>query len=71
MHLAPVQHGTVKITGEVITEGNAVRYVQCSVQYSGQRAQLILLLSNRLPLFPIPANRKQNLKKKRITSLIF
>lgn len=35
MHLAPVQHGTVKITGEVITEGNAVRYVQCSVQFSG------------------------------------
>lgn len=61
MHLSPVQHDTLKITGEVITEGNAVRYAQCSVQFSGQRAKLVLLLSHRLPLFPIPANRTLNL----------
>lgn len=37
MHLALVQQDTVKITGEVVTEGNAVRYVQYTVQFSGQR----------------------------------
>lgn len=61
MHLAPVQHNTVKITGEVVTEGNAVRYVQCSARFSGQRAQLVLLLSNSLPSFPIPSNRRPKL----------
>lgn len=61
MHLAAVQYNTVKITGEVVTERNAARYVQCSAQFSGQRAQLALLLSNSLPLFPIPANRRLRL----------
>lgn len=56
MCLVPVQHNTVKITGEVAAAGNAVRHMQCSVQFSGQRAQLALLLSNRLPSFPTTAN---------------
>lgn len=65
MCLVPVQHNTVKITGEVAAAGNAVRHMQCSVQFSGQRAQLALLLSNRLPSFPTTANWILKLKKKK------